>query len=458
MRKKTMIFACALMLAAIARAQWSGLEVKTIGTTPATTLNSGYYALFQNGHKGFAFLSETMLNLWGTNYNLAKNRINANAPGISAFADLNQNIASGPAPNDRKWYVFKITNNGNGTCTIQCPDGTYIPAFGNRVKLVSSTTPGVFTFHNHGNYFSFVSNGQGLNGDNYQAGYDNVSTLASWDYNGAPAANGNAAWTLYPVEMTAPINTSKHYVLKHVQTGLYLYLHDNYQETRHVDATTLREVGTPFIFTKNGTGYTLTQVSTTKTLGCSNGTWAAWNTANNVATPWQFTPTGDGNDTYYISSEKGLLSANRNEAANGAFIYTNHPKQTEAKWQLVEAGTVIGNPLPDKVFALYNACTNGDYPVIGNPGVATSTTAAPQLYVLRAAGADPKGTSLFRLQKAGMDGKYLTWTNNSPTSVTHSEGISKFLFVNNTKSGYAWNSGTAPVAPLYNFVGYADNN
>ena len=458
MRKKTMIFACALMLAAIARAQWSGLEVKTIGTTPATTLNSGYYALFQNGHKGFAFLSETMLNLWGTNYNLAKNRINANAPGISAFADLNQNIASGPAPNDRKWYVFKITNNGNGTCTIQCPDGTYIPAFGNRVKLVSSATPGVFTFHNHGNYFSFVSNGQGLNGDNYQAGYDNVSTLASWDYNGAPAANGNAAWTLYPVEMTAPINTSKHYLLKHVQTGLYLYLHDNYQETRHVDATTLREVGTPFIFTKNGTGYTLTQVGTTKTLGCSNGTWAAWNTANNVATPWQFTPTGDGNDTYYISSEKGLLSANRNEATNGAFVYTNHPQQTEAKWQLVEAGTVIGNPLPDKVFALYNACTNGDYPVIGNPGIATSTTAAPQLYVLRAAGADPKGTSLFRLQKAGMDGKYLTWTNNSPTSVTHSDGISKFLFVNNTKSGYAWNSGTAPVAPLYNFVGYADNN
>ena len=453
-----MIFACALMLAAIARAQWSGLEVKTIGTTPATTLNSGYYALFQNGHKGFAFLSQSMLNLWGTNYNLAKNRINANAPGISAFADLNQNIASGPAPNDRKWYVFKITNNGNGTCTIQCPDGTYIPAFGNRVKLVSSATPGVFTFHNHGNYFSFVNNGQGLNGDNYQAGYDNVSTLASWDYT-TPAANGNAAWTLYPVEMTTPINTSKHYVLKHVQTGLYLYLHDNYQETRHVDATTLREVGTPFVFTENGAGYTLTQVGTTKTLGCSNGTWAAWNTANNVATPWQFTPTGDGNDIYYISSEKGLLSANPNEAANGAFIYTNHPKQTEAKWQLVEAGTVIGNPLPGKVFALYNACKNGDFPVIGNPGIATSTTAVPQLYVLRAAGADPKGTSLFRLQKASMDGKYLTWTNNSPTSVTHSENISKFLFVNNeTSGGYAWNSGAAPEAPLYNFVGYADNN
>ena len=155
MKRRTIFFACALLLAVVARAQWNGYEVKTIGTTPATTLNSGYYALFQNGHKGFAFLSQSMLNLWGNNYNLAKNRINGNTPGISAFADLSQNIATGPAPNDRRWYVFKITNNGNGTCTIQCADGTYIPAFGNRVKLVSSTTPGVFEFYNHGNYFSF---------------------------------------------------------------------------------------------------------------------------------------------------------------------------------------------------------------------------------------------------------------------------------------------------------------
>ena len=332
MKKRILFFACALLLAVVARAQWNGYEVKTIGTTPATTLNSGYYVLFQNGHKGFAFLSQSMLNLWGNNYNLAKNRINGNTPGISAFADLNQNIATGPAPNDRRWYVFKITNNGNGTCTIQCADGTYIPAFGNRVKLVSSTTPGVFTFHNHGNYFSFVNNGQGLNGDNYQAGYDNVSTLASWDYT-TPAANGNAAWTLYPVEMER-FSPTKRYKLKHVNSGRYLVLHDSYNETNAVDATTLENSGTSFQITQSGNGYIFKKFGTNLTLGVSTGRWSGWNTTNNVATEWNIVDINDGTGQIYITSPKGYLGPNANVTASGAYVYTNHPQRYDVKWQI----------------------------------------------------------------------------------------------------------------------------
>ena len=454
MKRRTIFFACALLLAVVARAQWNGYEVKTISTTPATTLNSGYYALFQNGHKGFAFLSESMLNLWGNNYNLAKNRINSSTPGISAFSDLNQNIATGPAPNDRRWYVFKITNNGNGTCTIQCADGTYIPAFGNRVKLVSSTTPGVFEFYNHGNYFSFKNNGQGLNGDDYGAGYAHVSTLASWDYS-TPNANGNAAWTLYPVEMQPVLDTTKRYLLKHVNSGHYLYLHDNYTETKDVNATSLRPVGTAFTIAKSGTGYTFTKVGTTKTLGCANGSWSGWNTSNSVATAWQFSDAGNGN--YYITSSKGYLGPNNGVTDVGGHIYTDKTQRNDMIWQLVEADAAPVIPADGKIYALYNAYTNGDYPVTSAPGIATDQNATPQLYVFRANGTDGKGTTLFRLQKADFDGKYLTWTNNSPWSVTHSTGTSNFLFLNNASSGYTWQTGTAPVAPLYNFVGYAGN-
>ena len=330
MKRRTIFFVCALLLAVVARAQWNGYEVKTIGTTPATTLNSGYYALFQNGHKGFAFLSQSMLNLWGNNYNLAKNRINGNTPGISAFADLNQNIATGPAPNDRRWYVFKITNNGNGTCTIQCADGTYIPAFGNRVKLVSSTTPGVFEFYNHGNYFSFKSNGQGLNGDDYGAGYAHVSTLASWDYS-TPNANGNAAWTLYPVEMER-FSANKRYKLKHVNSGRYLLLHDSYNETNVVNATTLDNKGSSFKITQSGNGFVFTKFGTNKTLGCATGRWAGWNTTNNVATAWNIVDINDGTGQVYITSPKGYLGPNANVTANGSYIYTNHPQRYDVKW------------------------------------------------------------------------------------------------------------------------------
>ncbi|MBR1712558.1 MAG: hypothetical protein IJ722_04080 [Alloprevotella sp.] len=202
----------ALLLATVtASAQWSGYKVASISTEPASTLTDGYYALFQNGHQGFAFLAENPLSIGtdGPTYNLAKSRISAGAPGISVFADLDADIATAPAPNDRLWYIFKITTSDDGTCTIQCPDGTYFPEFGTRVKLMSSAEPGRITYHEHGSYFSFESNGQALDGDTYEAGYANVSTLATWDYS-TPAANGNAAWTLYPVELeeTGPVNVT----------------------------------------------------------------------------------------------------------------------------------------------------------------------------------------------------------------------------------------------------------
>ncbi|MBR1732422.1 MAG: hypothetical protein IJ729_01580 [Alloprevotella sp.] len=202
----------ALLLATVtASAQWSGYKVASISTEPASTLTDGYYALFQNGHQGFAFLAENPLSIGanGPTYNLAKSRISTSAPGISVFADLDADIATTPAPNDRLWYVFKIAVSDDGTCTIQCPDGTYFPEFGTRVKLMSSDTPGTITYHEHGSYFSFESNGQALDGDTYEAGYANVSTLATWDYS-TPAADGNAAWTLYPVELeeVGPVNVT----------------------------------------------------------------------------------------------------------------------------------------------------------------------------------------------------------------------------------------------------------
>ncbi|MBR1469142.1 MAG: hypothetical protein IJ605_03400 [Prevotella sp.] len=455
MRRKTMLFACALLLSVFARAQWNGYEVKTIGTTPATTLNSGYYALFQNGHKGFAYLSETMLNLWGNNYNLAKNRIASNSPGISAFADLTRNIATNPAPNDRRWYVFKITNNGDGTCTIQCADGTYFPALGRRIPLVSSATPGVFTFHNHGNYFSFEQNGQGLDGDNYQTGYANVSTLASWDYS-TPDANSNRAWTLYPVEMARPIPTSHNYLLRHKMTGLYLHLADSYTETSHVDATTLRPVGTPFKFTATvDGGYTLKQAGSTKTLGHATSSWAAWNTSNATSATWKFVEISADGGEYYITSSKGYLGANVGEAREGAYVYTDKGRHAESVWQLVDENTLQVVPADKKVYALYNAYTNGEYSVSGDPGICTDLQAVPQQFVFHANGTDSKGTTLFRMQRAQMTNEFLSWTNNSPTSVTFNGQGSNFLFLNGSNAGYGWNSGTAPQTPYVNFVGYA---
>ena len=260
------------------------------------------------------------------------------------------------------------------------------------------------------------------------------------------AAVARAQWTP---------EAGKRYLLKHVNSGNYLYLHDNYQETVAVNATSLRKVGTAFTVTKNGNNYTFTKAGTSKTLGCATGTWAAWNTTNKVATGWQVIDAGNGKN--YVKSARGFLGPNQNASGVGAHIYTDKPQQQYTKWEIVDADAVSVVPTDGKIYAIYNSYTNGDYPVTSAPGIATSTTATPQLYVFRANGTDSKGSTLFRLQKADFDGKYLTWTNNSPTSVTHSTGTSNFLFLNNASTGYTWNTGTAPVAPNFNFVGFANN-
>ena len=248
-------------------------------------------------------------------------------------------------------------------------------------------------------------------------------------------------------------DANKRYLLKHVNSGHYLYLHDNYAETNAVNATSLRQVGTAFTVTKNGSNYTFTKAGTSKTLGCANGSWSGWNTSNSVATAWQFVDAGNG--AYYIKSPKGFLGPNQGSNNIGAHIYTDKQKQQYTKWLVVEENAVAVTPTDGKVYALYNAYTNGNYPVTAQATIASSTTATPQLYVLRANGTDNKGTTFFRLQKAEFDGNYLTWTNNAPKSVTHSTGTSNFLFLNNASSGYSWQSGTAPVDPLVNFVGFA---
>ncbi len=248
-------------------------------------------------------------------------------------------------------------------------------------------------------------------------------------------------------------DANKRYLLKHVNSGHFLYLHDNYAETNAVNATSLRQVGTAFTVTKNGSNYTFTKAGTSKTLGCANGSWSGWNTSNSVATAWQFVDAGNG--AYYIKSAKGFLGPNQGSNNIGAHIYTDKQKQQYTKWLVVEENAVAVTPTDGKVYALYNANTNGNYPVTAQATIASSTTATPQLYVLRANGTDNKGTTVFRLQKAEFDGNYLAWTNNAPKSVTHSTGTSNFLFLNNASSGYSWQSGTAPVDPLVNFMGYA---
>ena len=136
-------------------------------------------------------------------------------------------------------------------------------------------------------------------------------------------------------------SSDKAYKVKHVSSGRYILLHDVYEETNAVDATTLDNEGSLFTITQSGSGYVFTKYGTDKTMGCATGSYAAWNTTNNVATAW--TLENAGSDNVYIKSNKGYLGPNDGSTAVGAYIYTDKQKGTGTKWQIVDATDELPN-------------------------------------------------------------------------------------------------------------------
>ena len=116
-------------------------------------------------------------------------------------------------------------------------------------------------------------------------------------------------------------SADKDYLLKHVTTGTYLVLHDSYNETNVVNATTLESVGSLFTIAKSGSGYVFTKKGTDKTLSLStNGKYAGWNTSNTGGTAWTIVDAGD--DYVYIKSSKGFLAPDEG-ARVGSYVYTD---------------------------------------------------------------------------------------------------------------------------------------
>ena len=70
-------------------------------------------------------------------------------------------------------------------------------------------------------------------------------------------------------------SADRYYKLKHVNSGRYLLLHDEYTETNVVNATTLDDEGSMFTVSQSGSGYVFTKMEFDKTLSCStNGNLA----------------------------------------------------------------------------------------------------------------------------------------------------------------------------------------
>ncbi|MBR6456918.1 MAG: M60 family metallopeptidase [Prevotella sp.] len=149
-------------------------------------------------------------------------------------------------------------------------------------------------------------------------------------------------------------SADKLYKLKHVNSDCYLLLHDSYEETNVVNATTIDDEGSMFTITQSGDGYVFTKYKSDKTLGLSTsteGNWANWNTSNTGSTAWKLVDAGG--DYVYITSEKGYLGPNSGALNSGAYVYTNKKLEDNPKWQIID----VTDDLPNYVSSI----TSGKY-------------------------------------------------------------------------------------------------
>ena len=201
-------------------------------------------------------------------------------------------------------------------------------------------------------------------------------------------------------------STDKDYLLKHVTTGKYMVLHDTYEETNSVNATTLENEGSLFTITKSGNGYVFTKKGTDKTLSLStHAKYGAWNTSNTGGTVWTLLDAGDG--YAYLKSSKGILAPNDGAGA-GSYVYTDKSQGNNARWYIVDAAeelpSYVSSITSGKYYRLVSF-TNQDVSMTdAGGGLVTSRTDKnnySQVWYLTSSGSGYKFKNL-------LTGKYIT--------------------------------------------------
>ncbi len=215
MRKITLLLA--LLCYSLSYAQWDGYTVTSISTTPATSLETGYYLMRNNhgsGGPGWMYVGGSS-NVTSTD--IRKTKIRSSFKDIEYVSVLDggedYKISQPITTYDRNLLVFKITNNGDGTCTIQCHNGQYVPSLSglsDNANLATSTTPGVLNWHQYiEGYFSFEEGGMGIATTGYSSGAY-VSRMLAYsartDLGGSNpfTTNSSQSFSLFKVEMQEP--------------------------------------------------------------------------------------------------------------------------------------------------------------------------------------------------------------------------------------------------------------
>jgi len=189
----------------------------------------------------------------------------------------------------------------------------------------------------------------------------------------------------------------------------------------------------------------------------------------------------EGPNTYTLKSESGvegevtitstdfsgstpslIVSGLSSSSTYFQFKATDKDKWLAIPWfKVYLTRTVSPSDLSDgAVYSLSCVYSDGSYPIFNNggtPGIATTTTANPQLFVLRTSATTLTDANLYNLQKAEGDGKYLAFDSATGKENKFDGTPSDYLFLNSGSTlpdGATWYSSTKETDPYTGFYGY----
>ena len=205
-----MLFA-ALLACVGAMAQWDGdLAVSEVSTTPATTLEDGYYVLYNNGRGTFMNTEEALGEAkvtWP---------VTASAVGLAAFN--NDEALTNQGAKNRDAYVFYLTLEEGDKLSLKTCYGDYVPALKENTTFSYTAEKGLWNYNfkvDGENSYLFLwsdnknskGNYVGLDANGWAADTHTYSTVAGWDAAATKETAGdvssNQSWTLYKATMAS---------------------------------------------------------------------------------------------------------------------------------------------------------------------------------------------------------------------------------------------------------------
>ena len=211
MKKITLIVA-SLFLSLGAWAQWDGQKLESVSAAPATTLESGYYVIYNNG-RGTFMNSEGALGQAKVTWPKT-----ASATGIAALNS--EEALNGDGAKNKKAYVFYLDVKEGNKVSLKTGYGDYVPALTGNTEFNYSAEEGVWNYNfkvegENSYLFLWSESNVGLDCNGWGADTHTYSTVAGWNKDGSYGVSGNQSWTLHKATMGVSnhINVTYKYML-----------------------------------------------------------------------------------------------------------------------------------------------------------------------------------------------------------------------------------------------------